>query len=375
MTISPIYDFQAHYILPILRPIGSDSKSKDYRACQMLTVSMVDYRTTVRFAIIPKTIYIFDVHYVMRRHKIERDYESFQSLNNELSKELLALPLLPEADGEKLAEYLMRIHSMLAHKGVFSPRLMSFLDIDYQRVQTEEEGAIIQLLDSAIRPPNTVWYMIDEQWLVKWRKFVLGRGPRRYLPPGRISNQFLVDELRKNRKDIAKAKDYRCVNFNVWRFYELVHGGGPTIARQEQDIYSAKGISFLHAIILVQNRIRIYLCRRQRMLLYMKRLSTCQVAKAVIVELSRENVRSKAEQILREQRTERVKRNLDKAAEFTQHLWRLKKKYLLEENLEVKRQEQEVFSKVKGLSKDVPHSASDAVVISDLQVPIFITCY
>ncbi len=151
-------------------------------------------------------------------------------------------------------------------------------------------------------------------------------------------------------------------------FLLITSGGGPAIARQEQDIYSSKGISFLHAIILVQNRIRIYLCKKQRMLLYMKRLSTCQVAKAVIVELSRENVRSQAEQILREQRAERVKRNLGKAAEFTQHLWRLKKKYLLEENLEVKRQEQEVFSKVKGLSKDVPHSVTDAVVISDLQV-------
>ena len=334
----------------------------------MLVVSFVDYRTTVSFGIIPKVIYSFDVHYVMRRHKIERDYESFQKLNNELNKELLALPLLPESNGAKLAEYIMRIHNMLAHRGVFSPRLMNFLDIDYQKVQTEEEGAIIQILDIPIRAPNTVWYMIDESWLVKWRKFVIGRGPRRYLPPGPITNGILVEQLRKNRKDIAKAKEYRCVNFNVWRFYELVHGGGPVIGRQEQELYSPKGLSFLHAVILVQTRMRIFLSKKKRTFLYMKRLSTCQVAKAVIVEVSRENVRAQAEQILSEQRAERVKRNLDKAAQFTQNLWRLKKKYLVAENLEVKRKEQEVFSKVKGLTKDAVPSVADGVVISDLQV-------
>jgi len=288
MEDSTYFDFHASYILPILRPIGAGKDaniSKDYRACRMLSIANVDYRIVISYGIFPKTIYTFDVHYVMRRHKIEKDYQSFQLLHKELGDELLALPLLPHSDGHHLAEYLMRIHIMLASKGVFSPRLMRFLDIDFEKVQTEEEGAIIQLLDTPIRPPNTVWYIIDDSWLIKWRKFVTGRGPRRYLPPGKISNHTLIQQLALNRKDIAIAKEYRCVNFNVWRFYELVHGGGPIIARQEQEIYSPKGISFIHAIILVQTRIRIYLSKKERILLYMKRLSTCQVAKAVNVEV------------------------------------------------------------------------------------------
>jgi hypothetical protein len=55
----------------------------------------------------------------------------------------------------------------------------------------------------------------------------MGRGARRYIPPGRITNQGLLDASRKEgKKDLKIGKDYRAVNYNVWRFYELVHGGG-----------------------------------------------------------------------------------------------------------------------------------------------------
>lgn len=47
-----------------------------------------------------------------------------------------------------------------------------------------QEGAIMALLDTPNLPKMTVWHMIDEGWLKKWRKFVMGRGARRYFPPG-----------------------------------------------------------------------------------------------------------------------------------------------------------------------------------------------
>jgi hypothetical protein len=69
-----------------------------------------------------------------------------------------------------------------------------------------------------------------------------------------------------------------------------------------------------------------------------------------------------------DQRRVRTKRNLEHAAIFTQSLWRLKKQYVPEANLELKQRDQEVFSKVKNVSKDVPESTGgDGVVISDLQ--------
>lgn len=43
---------------------------------------------------------------------------------------------------------------------------------------------MLSLLDATALPPMTAWHIIDESWLAKWRRFVMGRGPRRYLPPG-----------------------------------------------------------------------------------------------------------------------------------------------------------------------------------------------
>ena len=40
--------------------------------------------------------------------------------------------------------------------------------------------------------------------------------------------------------------DFRVVNFNVWRFYELIHGGGPIICRRMDDIYSLPALSLPH---------------------------------------------------------------------------------------------------------------------------------
>jgi hypothetical protein len=54
-------------------------------------------------------------------------------------------------------------------------------------VIVNQEGAIVAILDTPIIPPKTVWHIIDEKWLNKWRRFAMGRGPRRYLPPGQYS--------------------------------------------------------------------------------------------------------------------------------------------------------------------------------------------
>ena len=39
---------------------------------------------------------------------------------------------------------------------------------------------------------GSYWQVVDEKWLVKWRRFVSGRGARRYLPPCAITNQNLM---------------------------------------------------------------------------------------------------------------------------------------------------------------------------------------
>ena len=50
-----------------------------------------------RLGALPKTLFLFDVNYVTRRHKVEKDLDSFLELNKELESELLTVPVLPEA--------------------------------------------------------------------------------------------------------------------------------------------------------------------------------------------------------------------------------------------------------------------------------------
>ena len=258
----------------------------------------------------------------------------------------------------------------LANQGLFSPRLLRFLGVNFEQIQTEEEGCIISLLDTQLKIQDTAWHMVDEEWLLKWRKFVRGRGARRYLPPGKITNQRLVDLLaegeRVDKKNLHIARDYRCVNFNVWRFSELVHGGEPVIARAEQDIYSPVACSHLHAIIMVQTRIRMYMAMKTRDFLCMKKLSSGQVALDVMRDICARDVRERAERLIHENHRERVNANLHRAIDFTQRLWRLKKQYALEENLEDKRKDQELFAKTKGIAKDVPQSIDAGRIITDV---------
>jgi hypothetical protein len=58
-------------------------------------------------------------------------------------------------------------------------------------VHIEEEMRVTKLLgDNVLK--GSFWQVVDEKWLVKWRRFVSGRGARRYLPPGPITNDVLL---------------------------------------------------------------------------------------------------------------------------------------------------------------------------------------
>ena len=58
---------------------------------------------------------------------------------------------------------------------------MSFLGVDVLRIHLEEEGRVAKALDSVNLNIGSVWHPVDEVWLRKWRKFVMGRGARRYV--------------------------------------------------------------------------------------------------------------------------------------------------------------------------------------------------
>ena len=126
--------------------------------------------------------------------------------------ELIGMSSKENTIGAQMADYLMRVYELCASMGCFNARVLKFVDVNFEQVHSEEEGAIMQVLDTPLRPMGTVWHMVNEPWLVKWRRFVLGRGARRYLPPGSIENSQLLAEYNEQFRDVRKlkiAKDYR----------------------------------------------------------------------------------------------------------------------------------------------------------------------
>ena len=228
---------------PAPRRVESDFKCPpEYRGFANLNVHFHEMRyERSLFQLYGTTKYSFTVNYCMRKHRIEKTLEECISLHMLLLEDQVQVPDFPimplnllglnaitqEEYGEQLAEYITRNHETLAISGHFSPRMLKWLKIDFERVQSEEEGAIMAVLDTDTPIPRSCWYIIDEKWLQKWRRFAMGRGPRRYLPPGKISNAWLMETAAlPGRHVLVKAEHYRCLNVNVWMFYKMVHSGG-----------------------------------------------------------------------------------------------------------------------------------------------------
>lgn len=95
--------------------------------------------------------------------------------------------------GKDLAQFIMNVHQQLAEEGLFSPRLLgTFLGLDSNRIHAEEERCIKGILNSPGSSEVSVWAMIDESWLTRWKYFATSRGGAP--PPGRISNDALLVE-------------------------------------------------------------------------------------------------------------------------------------------------------------------------------------
>ena len=97
--------------------------------------------------------YVCKVSYCGRQHFVRRRFSEFKLLHDKLQKELLVVPGFPSADvsykvglgdyaarGKALCRYACRVHASLGARGMFSPRLLAFLEIDAARVHIEEDG-------------------------------------------------------------------------------------------------------------------------------------------------------------------------------------------------------------------------------------------
>jgi len=225
-----------------------------------------------------------------------------------------------------------------------------------------------------------VFHIVDEEWLSKWRRFVLGRDARRYAPPGPITNDVLFDPTWKPHADkkhkrpvkqgLAIAKDYRVVNYNVWHFYQRVHGGGPIIGRKFADILSNRAMSRLQALILIQGRCRCFIAKKKLDKLYTSKFSSSFIAKKIMTTASEEELKAVVEKRIQECTKDRTEEKVESAARLTQNLWRNKKRYIPEENLARRKRDQEVFARAKvikraeGVSEEV--KSGEGLVVTDV---------
>ncbi|KAJ8604793.1 hypothetical protein CTAYLR_001064 [Chrysophaeum taylorii] len=442
-----LFQGQARDILQVLRPVHCEGipMNPAVRACAMLSVIYVDAWLSGPEGgdvVTPHEKYVLRVFYCGRSHVVRRRYSEFYSLNERMSDELLMVPGFPpkdtfflvfgnkEARGKALCAYANRVHASLAARGVFSPRLMDFLAIDVSRVHIEEDGRISKFLDSTGALQGSAWHMVEETWLKRWRKFVLGRGARRYEPPGPITNellliprdQFATEELggtdspaaaaalvdqrattvpiprrrvakqfapssreikalgeRDNRhvylpppdhlerhqqgetKDpVTIARHYRAVNYNLWVYWKMVHGGGPCISRKNKDILSAPACgSGMEAVSRIQRFGRMVLAKNDRFDRYWKHLSrTAPGVREVLLEFEEKRRQDLAERQIKNSKSERTKSRLRDAARYTQRAWRAKKQYAFnDDNVRVQKHAQEVFATADG---EVEHAAPGA---------------
>jgi hypothetical protein len=400
---------EAEDILPILRPIGksrppnetltreihqirerlglkkakpraeSDLKCPpEYRACKNMNIHFHEVKYDRSLFGINETVYSFTVNYCMRKHRLDKTLDQFMQLHVAMGSDQLQIPALPEMPtnwlginqltdaeyGEQLAQYIMQNHLALSDAGLFSPRMFKFLCIDFERVQSEEEGAIMALLDTQIPISKACYYMLEEKWLAKWRRFAMGRGPRRYLPPGRVDNDWLMDQIRNpGRHMIRVAEHYRCVNYNVWAFYTMVHTGGPCIPRKDQNVYSDVGMSYLQAVLLVQTRMRVYLARKQKRFLYMERFSRTFVARGILAGEMMELNKSIVHKSIQAERRKRLDSKVRQAVVLTQRLWRKKAKSVPEENLARSQADQEIFRRGAAMGAEAAVSSDLGIVV------------
>lgn len=72
LETSPFMKFEADELLTILRPLrGKFMCPKEYRACKSLVIVFKESRVIMSYVNLPRVIFVFEVHYCLRCHKIE----------------------------------------------------------------------------------------------------------------------------------------------------------------------------------------------------------------------------------------------------------------------------------------------------------------
>jgi uncharacterized small protein (DUF1192 family) len=107
----------------------------------------------------------------------------------------------------------------------------------------QAEFDLVSKYDTKDTGEGNYWYLVDALWVNKWKRYV--RAERvtdisEVSAPGPITNERLLDKDNpgRPRANLKLRVDYIGVNARVWWLFMHVHGGGPSICREELDMYS-----------------------------------------------------------------------------------------------------------------------------------------
>mmetsp|Transcript_34227 Transcript_34227/g.79068 ORF Transcript_34227/g.79068 Transcript_34227/m.79068 type:complete len:903 (-) Transcript_34227:177-2885(-) len=405
---------QPEDVLMKLRPIPTFEMDycEEARACRMLSVAPLGWETGVDLIGTPFQSYRIQVCYCMRKWTITKRFSDFIQLQKEMYAEVDLLPNILRKDmmfkfqiGDKVARakglvlFVEKMHHSLAARGMYSPRLMAFLGVDVLRIHLEEEGRVAKILDSVNLNIGSVWHPVDEVWLRKWRKFVMGRGARRYMPPGKITNLRLMEEVPLTistrsgvdvtytkwmpKKGMVLGKDYRSLNYNMFAYLKCVHGGGPWISSKDKEIddklremplisksefggvagFRCVVGTGLEAIIRLQSFMRMAMCLIKKMKNHTDKLShEAEGVREVLYRYKEKCIEDDTHAYIRKEEERRAMGYLEAASNFTQKTWRAKKQIAVGgKALEAIKEAQEIFAEASG-TLEQPADASPLVV-------------
>lgn len=78
---------------------------------------------------------------------------------------------------------------------------------------------------------SSVVYLVEKEWSELYTAFLKNLEVRELRS---INNSRLLDTRNSLRGDVREKEDYYIINDRVWKFVQLMYGGGPAIT---QDLY------------------------------------------------------------------------------------------------------------------------------------------
>ena len=127
----------------------------------------------------------------------------------------------------------------LFHLRYVNARLQARLPLvrpeDLQRERQEERNYVTRM-DTVAVGSGGAWMLINSKWLDNWRKYAIELSTDD--PPGPINNYCLVGRDFRPVHGLARVRDYRGMNQDVWHYFHERYGGGPAICRSEIDLYA-----------------------------------------------------------------------------------------------------------------------------------------